>query len=1067
MKSESPINSSNNPNDLNKVTSVTGNVETPDDSIKGDRNIAGDVIYGNKIAGDQITAEIGAGVQNVIVGSGNTQIIGYTAEQVAIIITQIRREDQPQGWTGRTPYMGLDSFSEQQAHLFFGREKLVAHLLMRIQGTRFLCITGPSGSGKSSLLQAGLIPKLRAGSLSGSDQWLFETVRPGNQPLENLALMMGRLAKSLSAADDFRRFSTTQPLILHAQLETLLSHQVNQRAVIVVDQFEEIFTQTKDETVRLTFLTLLTNAVQHTDGRVSVLISMRSDFLSQCATYADLRQLISGQLELVGAMEPEELARAIAMPALEVGVEVKADLVAQVINDMRGEPGALPLMQFALKDIFDAQHKQTGKPVALTLQEYLTRGGIQQALERHANIQFAKFSPEEQGIARQIFMSLIEVGRGTVDTRRTAAFSELLPLGINVNQVEHVVQILANARLITTDNLPSEQATSAGINTRNVTIAHEKLIEAWPWLQQLVRENRTLIELQNQISEDATQWIEHKQDAGYLYTGARLQTAKEQLETNQLTLSALAQQLIDASNEAETKRLQQIEDARQHEIAQQRQLADVQRNRVRWLAGMGLVALLLAAAASWFGIQSNHNATVAQAASTVALEQKVIAQAASMRADQKAQEAQAVVTAQAIEVINRSHAQATAEAERARAQHNAQIALSRQLAAQSTSELNSNRYESAILLAIESGRATDTLEAFAAIRGAIANPWHIRMILHSVLAATWNRDESKILTNSDDGTARIWDAASGEELVTLTGHTNIVLAATWNRDESKILTRSADGTARIWDAASGEELVRLTGHTQSVLAATWNRDESKILTSSDDGTARIWDAASGEELVRLTGHTQSVDQAMWNRDGSKILTSGADGTARIWDAASGEELVTLTGHTHIVLAATWNRDESKILTNGDDGTARIWDAASGEELVTLTGHTRFVLAATWNRDESKILTSGDDGTARIWDAASGEELVRLTGHTQSVLAATGNRDESKILTSSADGTARIWYVRIQDLIDAACQWVPRNMTETEWDLYMEAPYRPTCPKAPIPINKIKLPLPKKVIVRLP
>ncbi|MBV7337785.1 WD40 repeat domain-containing protein [Chloroflexi bacterium TSY] len=287
----------------------------------------------------------------------------------------------------------------------------------------------------------------------------------------------------------------------------------------------------------------------------------------------------------------------------------------------------------------------------------------------------------------------------------------------------------------------------------------------------------------------------------------------------------------------------------------------------------------------------------------------------------------------------------------------------------------------------------------------------------------------------------------------LQGHTRRVRQAMWSQDESKILTSSWDDTARIWDAASGQQLLILQGHTSWVNQAMWSQDESKILTSSDDDTARIWDAKSGEELVVLS-HTSSVRQAMWSQDESKILTSSDDDTARIWDAKSGEELVVLS-HTSSVRQATWSQDESKILTSSSDGMARIWDAKSGEELVILAGHTESVIQATWSQDESKILTSSRDGTARIWDAKSGEELVTLQGHTESVIQATWSRDESKILTSSDDGTVRVWYANMDDLVSAVCHRLSRNLTWDEWGRYMDEAYRPTCRMALIPLNVIE------------
>ncbi len=412
-----------------------------------------------------------------------------------------------------------------------------------------------------------------------------------------------------------------------------------------------------------------------------------------------------------------------------------------------------------------------------------------------------------------------------------------------------------------------------------------------------------------------------------------------------------------------------------------------------------------------------------------------------------------------------------------------------------------NHDESRILIISD-----DILEHTARIWDAATGQELVRIESHTgtIYQATWSHDESTILIASGDGTARIWDATTGQELVRLEGHTNVVLQATWSNDERKALTASGDGTARIWDAITGQELVRLEGHTGFIEQATWSQDEKKVLTTSGwifaDYTARIWDAATGQELVRLEGNTGFIEKAAWSHDERKILTTGADNTARIWDAATGQELVRFKSHTDNIYQATWSHDDSMILTASADNTARIWDAATGQELVKLKGHTNAVSQATWSHDEHKILTRSSDHTARVWDAATGQELVRLEGHTNVVSQATWSHDEHKILTTSTDGSERIWdavtgqelvrleghtgfdswaiwghndrkvltysddgvirieYVQMRDLVEAACQWAPRNFTWSEWSTYMTdnvGAYRPTCPNAPIPPDAIE------------
>jgi hypothetical protein len=219
----------------------------------------------------------------------------------------------------------------------------------------------------------------------------------------------------------------------------VLSGRKDQRFVLFVDQFEEVFTQVSGEEERLAFINMLAHAATVENGRVIVLFAMRSDFVSNCATYPQLNELLSQEFRQIGAMQPEELVSAIALPARHVGLPIEDELIARIINDMKGEPGALPLMQFALKDLFDAQQEKGGV-LALTLEDYLRHGGIHKSLERHADRTFAQLNESEQELARSIFSGLIEIGRGTADTRRTALFDELVPANANPEDVLAVVQ---------------------------------------------------------------------------------------------------------------------------------------------------------------------------------------------------------------------------------------------------------------------------------------------------------------------------------------------------------------------------------------------------------------------------------------------------------------------------------------------------------------------------------------------------------------------------------------------------------------------------------------------------
>ncbi|MEO5886791.1 MAG: AAA family ATPase, partial [Anaerolineales bacterium] len=753
--------------------------------------------------------------------------IGYTAEQVSVLLTQITTTLQPKKFDGRCPYKGLEVFEEEDAELFFGRERLVNELVGRVKESRTVFITGPSGSGKSSLVRAGLIYSLKQGAIKNSEGWLYETLKPGREPIKDLALAFSRL-KSPELEDYFLTHST-ETNILNKCAESVLSGRKDQRFVLFIDQFEEVFTQISGEEERIAFINMLAHAGTIENGRVMVIFAMRSDFVSNCATYPALNELLSQEFRQIGAMQPEELVSAIALPARHVGLPIEDELIARIINDMRGEPDALPLMQFALKDLFDAKQAEGGV-IALTLKDYLKHGGIHKSLERHADATFAKLSEREQELTRSIFSGLIEIGRGTQDTKRTALFDELIPANTTAEDIGAIVQKLADARLVITDE-------QAGKDT--VTISHEKLIEAWPWLKKLVNENRDVIALQNEITSDAKEWDEHDRDASYLYIGARLAGAREQLDAKKLVLSGLAQDFIKegiALREAERKAKESL-----------------RRRIITGLTAGIAIALVLAGLAVYQMFQ-------AQEQSKIALARQLASQAQSIYATYNSdQMIAALVAIQSMKVFPN---------------WDAAIFL-----------MNNN----------DSAPLTSRMTHEGRVLSVAFSP-------DGKYVVSAGCDELDANGSCVEGTARVWEAATGQELAHMT-HDESVLSVAFSPDGKYVVSGSFDNTVRVWEAATGQELARMThdGWVSSlafspdgkyvVSAGCDERDNAN--GSCVEGTARVWEAATGQELARMT-YDEYVSSVAFSPDGKYVVSGSEDFTARVWEAVSGQELARMT-----------------------------------------------------------------------------------------------------------------------------------------------------------------------------
>lgn len=981
---------------------------------------------------------------------------------------------------GEPPFLGLQPFTENDAGLFFGRELLTARLVKRVAELlalpahgadgatpkALLAVIGASGSGKSSLVRAGLLAALRRGEPlldgtlppAGSAGWAVHVLTPTARPLQALAASLTRYTESVTAAaalaDDLAQDPRSLSLFVLRMSQPTPPSPLPEREggeappslegkgaggdrfLLVIDQFEELFTLCKNETERRAFIENLLHAAQPGSPLI-IILTLRADFYAHCAQFDELRQAIAARQEYIGPMSRDDLLRAIEEPARRgpdgLRWQFEDGLAALIVNEIGAEPGALPLLSHALLETWKHRRGQT-----MTLESYAEAGGVRGAIAKTAEtVYWQGLRAEQRPIARGIFLRLTEPGEGTSagllspDTRRRAALSELTPRPEDAPAVEAVLQTLTDARLV---------VASEGV----VEVAHEALIREWPTLRQWLDEDRQDIRLHRQLSDAAQDWSKLGQDTGAVYRGARLKWAVEWAEEhddqlNDLERGFVAESRLIAEREAQAKEAQrqrEIEaaqklatEAEARRRAEETRAAEAERaaqtlrarNRVITIIGAlagvaALLALLFGVAAGIFGARSrlseqaaDRNLQTAQAASTQAIAQRATAQAASSAAQA---EEQTRATAEASALQQKS----TAEAASAEAQRQSRISLSRELAARAVSLLSRNR-DLSLLLSIEAVRLSETLGGavpdaqtalFQALNAASYNKV-LRGHTGQVYFAVFSPDGSKIATTSDDGAARLWDVASGAPLAVLTDHDGQVFTAIFSPDSRLLVTTSEDNTARLWDAASGAPLAVLEGHTLPVLWATFSPNGRLIVTASMDNSARLWDVTGdGGVTLRaiLEGHTATVNWAAFSPDSRRLVTTSPDATARLWDT-DGNELAVLEGHNAIVNGASFSPDGSKIVSAGFDA-ARIWDL-EGNQLAVLEGHRGAVYSAMFSPDGKWILTAGDDSTARLWTVA-GEAAATLEGHAAPISLAVFSPDGEYILSASQDHTARLWRV---------------------------------------------------------
>lgn len=569
---------------------------------------------GNTTHGDSYDIGNMTNVQGIAIGAGARAEINHYTEIIVKSDSFEKLEDLPPT-PGEPPYKGLAYFTEKDADIYYGRETLSQQITTRLNQLHFLALIGASGSGKSSLLRAGLIPQLRA------QNWLIHVITPGSHPLEALSNSIGRYVNALDFAPKFNQTMRKNKQALYLMGSKFASQKEAPRLLIAIDQFEEVFTQCRDEVERRAFVENLLTAANK-KGAVTIMIGLRADFYDRCAQFEGLRELVSQQQEFIGPMKQEELVHVIADPAKRGGWHLVDGLMEQILEDAGQEPGRLPLLSHALRETWERR-----RGTVMTLSGYRAAGGVEGAIAKTAEETLQRLEQQDKRlvkVAQSVFLSLTELGEGAEDTRRIAPLQELQK-GNDDQALDDVLNMLVNGRLITTSD-------------GQVEVAHEALIRRWPRLRRWLADNREHIRFERQLAQDAQEWDDLNRDPGALYRGAKLQQAIEWSEKDEIQLTGLSARFLGASHQEAERATREKEAQRQRELTQQRELATEQQKRAeeaeaattkqrkltRIAFAIGGAALLLAILAIGLGISARNSTTRANARWLVSEGQKEV-----------------------------------------------------------------------------------------------------------------------------------------------------------------------------------------------------------------------------------------------------------------------------------------------------------------------------------------------------------------------------------------------------------------------------------------------------------
>ncbi len=937
----------------------------------------------------------------------------------------------------RNPYKGLQAFDEFDTHDFYGRKATIQQMLSLLEHqhdngqSQFIAVVGASGSGKSSLVRAGLFPQLRAGAFEDSADGLYITMLPNDTPIQTLAEKLNSIATQ--GQSDLAHILSQD---IDIAVTTILDMFDETPIVLLIDQFEEIFTQVTDEAQQAQFINLIVKLIQ-SRLPLTIIITLRADFYAKPLAYRELGELIQNGTVTVLPMSPDELEQVIVAPAQSVGCKVQASLVSQLIADTIHQPNALPLLQFTITELFEKRENDE-----LTHEAYETMGRIQGAIAQRAEHVYSSLRHSQQDMSQRLFLQLITLSEDNKAVRRRILWKDSLQIAKR-EDIEAIINVFGDNRLLTFDRDPiSRQPT--------IEVAHEALLQAWTRLQIWIYENQNILNLYHRLALSVRDWTDNQQDDSFLARDNELFQYEGVASSPLIIMTAIEKDFIESSQNLQRKN-----------------------KRLRYMAIASLIFLTVASViVSILAVEQRNQATQAQQlavverdrANTEASRSQSQALAATALNSRETGQSALGLAVQAMTIADTFEARdslATILADHQFVtQYLTQPVMIRDIALSTDGsqlyiigdspqvlQMSINDKTSNVLIELDNLTVINTLEANSEntllALGSDAGITLIDIASKSILkeiqrntevwSVVWSANNEIIYAVDRLGSVLAYDVLMDTLLYDIVISEQPLLTIALHPDDNLLMVGGEDNTIIGIDAETGEILYEFGGHSNWVLSLDFSPDGQLLASAGADLSVIVWDMVNLQAIGQIpTGHGDWIRQVQFSPDGERLLTASADGILQEWDVAQGRRVgIPLIRHNAPIWSATYINN-SQIVSADRDGQLIHWtldalqfpliniDDLSTEIVTGVVTNPQRAMFVTQDNEEAGFLQSLDLSTGDIQEIMPLNSFVtRIVYSSASNRIALAGLDQQIVLINLADNSSEVLSGHDSIILDIA------------------------------------------------